>query len=131
MIIKSPCCITSRLCAGVKVGDSFISIDYAKHWHEPDGRTTYRYWIDAPGIEHYDDDLHSGCKGGALQSGLVTLLGFLSAAAEAYAYMHYAGRRSENLALFPDTVSQWAYAHSDEISMLACELEETDDVIAE
>ena len=52
-----------------------------------------------------------------------TLVNFLSAAGEAYRYeMDHPGG-SENLNLFPDWVPEAAYLNSDELTMLALELE--------
>jgi hypothetical protein len=67
---------------------------------------------------------------GKLQSGLASLLGLLSAAADAYAYSTN-GRASDNADLFPSDVMEWAHSHSDELSYLAYELEETQNVIEE
>lgn len=56
-----------------------------------------------------------------------TLLSFLSASGESYAHaMRNPGSKPENLNLFPGWVAEAAYLNSDELDMLALELEETD-----
>lgn len=124
MKIKEPCIITSRLMAGIKIGDGTISIDYAGS--TVDGRTIYRYYIDLPDYSFEDIDLKSGCGGGSLQGGLESLLFFLSAAAEACNYPD-----SENKDLFPAQITEWAYNYSNEISYALCSLEEWGPVILE
>jgi hypothetical protein len=54
------------------------------------------------------------------------LLSFLSAAAESY---RYKGMEGENADLFPAEVTAWAAQYSDELSMLAFELEENSELI--
>lgn len=131
MILKEPCVITSRLLPGVKVGESFVSIEYSDRGGD-DGRTRYRYYLDFPdGTSHTDDALQSGCDGGDLQAGLRSLLSFLSAAGESYAYGRRNGCKGENAELFPEHVTEWAYQHGDELSMLSCELEEQENLIEE
>lgn len=123
--LNSPFIITPRLCAGVKIGDAFISISDGER--NAEGRTQYGVFIDLPdGSEHEINDLRSGCQGGDLQSGMASLLSFLSAAAESY---RYAGMDGENSSLFPEAVTNWAHQNSDEISMLAIEIEETPNLI--
>jgi len=131
MKINSPCCITPRLLAGVKIGNGFISIDYADGCCTSDDRTRYRYWIDAPTFNHYGEDIESCAIGGSLQGRLSDLLYFLVAVAESYAYLHSNGRRVDNLHLFQDTITQWAYHHSDELSSLAYELDRPEGFIQE
>lgn len=121
MKLQTPFEISPRLLPCVRIGDVFISIDYAGETR--DGRTRYRYHIDLPnGKEHTGTDLKSGCGGGDLQAGMESLLSFLSAAAESY---RYSGMDGENSDLFPEFICQWASDNSDAISMLAIELEET------
>lgn len=64
------------------------------------------------------------------QEMLATLLTFLGAAAESYSYRQRTGRNGENEDLFPAPVVEWAYQNSDELSMLAMELEETPGLIS-
>lgn len=51
---------------------------------------------------------------------LGSLCSFLGACAESY---HYAGEEGENANLFPERVRDWAVMNSDEIAMLAMEIE--------
>ena len=126
MQLQSPVLITSRLLPGVRVGGGTISITYSDREGEG-GRTRYRWFVDLDnGSEFTGDDLQSGCQGGSLQEGLVSLLSFLGAFAEAQRYPD-----SENADLFPSGLAEWATANSDEISMLESEIEETVGLIAE
>lgn len=130
MTLNQPFEITSRLLPGVKIGnDSFISIEFAGE--TPDGRARYRYYIDTPSFDYSKQDLKSGVGGGSLQSGMESLLSFLGAFAEARAYEDRTGRESENSDLFPDELASWAVEHSDEFSMLQCELSESPDLITD
>lgn len=127
--LHRPVRISPRQCAGLHVGAGWMSIEYAGR--SADGRTRYRYYIDLPAEEFTGDDLHSGCGGGTLQSGLESLLAFLGAAGEALLYSQRTGRQSENLGLFPQPVAEWAMAHSDELACLQIELEENPGLIEE
>lgn len=130
--LKSPFIITSRLMAGLQIGKGFISIGQGERNSE--GRTQYGVFIDLPdGSEHEISGLRSGCQGGDLQEGFASLLSFLSAAAESYAYAQRQGNPGmdgENSSLFPQPVTEWAYQNSDEISMLALEIQETPNLIS-
>lgn len=128
MLLHSPVEITSRLLPGVRVGGASISIEYAGH---REGRQVYRWFIDLDGQEFTDDDLKSGAGGGSLQDGLESLLTFLAACGEAVAYSDRSGHESENCDLFPREVAEWAAANRDELSVLAYELEETENAIQE
>ena len=122
MIIHPPLGITSRLCAGCRVGGVDISIEYAGE--SSDGRQVYRYYLDGQGIEIEADDLRSGRGGGSLQEGLEGLFAFLGAAAEAEQYhTRYPDSEPENLDMFPDAVNKWAARNADELGSLSCELE--------
>jgi hypothetical protein len=122
MILQSPMIITSRLKPGIKVGDSTISImDYGRNF---EGRTEYKYWIDTPDFEYDNDDMKSGCQGGSVKEGLESLLSFLGACGESYAYEMRTGIEGDNLDLFPQHVAEWCYQNSDELSMVAYELEQ-------
>jgi hypothetical protein len=116
MTILPPLCITSRLCAGARFGDSEISIEFAGETKS--GRIRYRYWIDAPGFEYSACDITSGVGGGSLQDGLKALLDFLSAAMESREYRESTGRKCENEDLFPPEVVDWACQNSGEIEFL-------------
>jgi hypothetical protein len=120
MIIHAPCYITSRLMAGIDVGDGTLSIEYGKHT-DRHGRHTYSYAIDIPALpDGYESSDLSGM--GNLQDGLKSLLAFLAAAAEAYRW-NLRGGDSENSDLFPPEIMEWAYQNADEISMAELDLE--------
>ncbi|PUB20873.1 hypothetical protein C8K30_11584 [Promicromonospora sp. AC04] len=104
-------------------------------WHdgaEPDAlggyRHRYAYRIAStagPGIPPVDGrDIHSGVGDDVdTTRSMGTLVSLLSAAGEAYRYdMDHPGG-SENLGLFPGWVPEAAYLNSDELTMLAIELE--------
>ena len=110
--IKQPCIITARLLPGIKIGDSFISIEYSERKAD-EGRARYRYYIDTPAFEHVNDDLQSGYGGGSLQEGLDSLLSFLQSGD----------------AFDDKQVAEWAQENSEELSMAQLELEETPDAI--
>ena len=130
MILHPPLIITSRLLPGLKIGDTFISLGYGSR--SADNRMVYAVWIDLPdGTEHAIADLRSGCGGGSIQDGLANLLGFLGAAAESRQYRERTGREGENEHLFAPAIVEWASENSDEISMLACELEEGESLVSE
>ena len=117
MNLKNPIIITPRLLPGVQIGKAFVSIEYAKQ-PGAQGRTRFLWHIDIDKKSFTGNDLQSGCQGGNLQEGLESLLSFLSAA-------------PYDAALFTLPVSEWARENSDEISMLAMEIEETPDCIVE
>jgi hypothetical protein len=132
MIIKKPCILTARLLPGVRIDDAFISIE--RDGEVADGRFSrdrFRYYFDAPGIEHTDNDLQSSVMGCSLQEMLSTLLSFLSACGESVNFASRTGHQGENADLFPPSIGQWAAEHSDELAMLQCELDETPDLIEE
>ena len=122
MKLLSPIIITPRLMAGLKIGDSFVSIQDTGRNCE--GRTIYRYHIDTPEFEYTNNDLRSDIYGGTLQEGLETLLAFLGACAES-------GDDGENSDLFPINVREWANHHDDELAMLRIDLEENQNLITE
>lgn len=120
MLLQHPFIISSRLMAGVRVGDATISIGYSKRPGR-EGRVRYEWFFDAPGIEETDDDLQSGCCGGSIRDGMSSLLSFLSACGESY---RYRGDDGDNVDLFPESMREWCAANSDELSMLQCEIDE-------
>ena len=129
MKLKPPFIITARLMPGGKIGDAFISLGDGPS--NAEGRTVYGCFIDLPGgYSHEVTDLRSGCGGGGIQDGMESLLGFLGAAAESYAYeQRNHGTKGENTDLFPRPIVEWAHQNSDEISMLEFELSETPNLI--
>lgn len=137
MQLTSPIIITSRLMPGIAVGESTISIRYAKKPGD-DGRTRYQYFLDletdGKRFELIGDDIQSGCQGGSLADGLSSLLSFMSACGESYGYCLRKGiplDDSENGDLFPADVAEWCYLNSDELSILVYEIEENPNCILE
>ena len=139
MEVSYPICITSRLRAGVKIGESEISIAF--DGMTDDGRRQYKYWLDLKTddtvIEHYGEDLASGIERfigkASLQAGLRDLLSFMKDCGESYWYAVQTCRDVEdyvNGSLFPLPVAEWCYLNSDELSILSCELEENPGLIA-
>lgn len=130
MKLHAPFEISSRLMPAVRIGGATISLQLGRQ--DPDGRTRYDVWIDLPnGTEVPATDLRSGCQGGDVQEGFASLLSFLGAAAESYQYRQRTGRTGDNEDLFPPAVVEWAAQYSDELSMLAVEIEETPDLITD
>lgn len=128
MRLNPPFEISSRLMPSLRIGGAVISLGDGPRNRE--GRTEYGCFIDLPdGSEHEIKSLRSGCQGGSVQQGFASLLSFLSAAAESYAYRLRTGRQGENEDLFEPVIVEWAYQNSDELSMLALEIEETADLI--
>lgn len=120
--------ITSRLLPGVHIKDQDglceISLEPTGQ-HDNAGRAQWRYFIDLPdGTEHEDADVHGWADARGMTA---TLLNFLGACAESrqHATRTGANDKGENGNLFPDAVGEWAEQNSDEIGMLALELEET------
>jgi len=130
--INAPCIITPRLLPGLQIGEAFVSIEYSRRQGSESHRVRYRYHIDLPDNQEYTaDDLQSGCNH-SLQNGLGTLLSFLEAAGEAYRHeMGHGKGSSDNGDMFPEYVMEWCYQNSDELTMLAMELEEGEDIIVE
>jgi len=130
MILHDPFAISARLLPAVKIGDSWLSVEWSpKPGRE--GRARYRFHLDTPTFEYTDDELQSGCQGGTLQQGMGSFLTFLSYAAEHARY--WRGREADDpeTALFPPQVIAWADHWSDEIDVLAYAIEETPDLIEE
>ena len=123
MILHHPLIITARLMPGVAVGGAFISLGMGPRNGE--GRTVYQCWLDLPdGTEHEITDLRSGRGGGDIQDGIASLLSFLRAAVESRYWRVRTGHKGTTEYLFPPAVVDWATENSDELAMLACELEE-------
>lgn len=133
MKLNSPFVITSRLLPGLhfRDGEKLSEISITFDGTTGDGRARYRYYIDAPGLEHTANDLKSGCGGGSLQEGMESLLSFLSACVESRNYSRRTGRDGENSDLFPDHVAQWAANHSSEIEMAHFEISEAPNLITD
>lgn len=122
MKLSSPFSIGSRLLPSLAIGDGAISLEYIG---ESSGRMTFRWYIDIPAGQFSAADLKSGMQGCSTQEMFGTLLSFLGAAAESYAYGMRTGNPGENADLFPAPVVEWAYQHSDEIGMVQSEIEDS------
>lgn len=133
MKLNPPFIITPRLMAGLQIGNAFISMGQGPR--NADGRTVYGCFIDLPDeTEHEITDLRSGCQGGDLQAGFVSLLAFLGAAAESYRYRKCDWANigeDDNASLFPRAVTEWAYQISDEIELLRHDIEESETELIE
>jgi hypothetical protein len=116
MILRGPFKISARLLPSLEIAGASVQLEYSNRPGSDSGRVRYRWTIDLPdGGEHSADDLQSGRGGGSLLEGFASLLSFLGAAAEG----------GENADLFPAPIVAWAATCSDEIAMLAFEIEET------
>ena len=127
LTLRPPLHIGARLMPAVRVGDS-STIHILPTRRDPDGRVVWRYIIEDHNRHVLDDatDLRSG-TGDDIDphKAMATLLGFLTAAAEAYRHT-ISGQDSDNSDLFPPDVCEWAYQHDDELAALALELTELD-----
>lgn len=131
MILHPPFIITPSLMAGVQIGNAFLSIEYSKRPGR-DNRTRYHWQLVLPGLPDFDgENLQSGCGGGSLQGGMESLLFFLGAAGESYRHNGNAMKEDTNTDLFPEAVCEWAYIHSDELSLLGLEIEESEKALIE
>lgn len=121
--LRDPWQISSRLMPAVTVGGAWLSIEPGPRNRE--GRTQYDIWIDLPdGGEYHVTDLRSGCGGGDVREGMLSLLSFLYAAAESYP-------DGENADLFPPAVVAWADSCADDLTMLQLEIDESPETIQE
>lgn len=134
MILHSPFGIGSRLLPALKIGDGEVSLEFNDYTR--DDRARYRWHINIPAGEFSEADLCSGVGGSAsLQDMFCSLLTFLSAAAESHRYRIWKGADEidpdSNESLFPAEVVEWAAHHSDEISMIQLDIEESGAVLIE
>lgn len=130
MTLHKPFYISSRLMSALNVGGADIALQ--EYGVSSDGRTVWNWVIDLPDGQTFSGhDLKSGVGGGTLQEGFASLLSFLSAFAEARKYQERTERESENADLFPEGLALWAMQHSDEITMLQMEIEESDKALIE
>lgn len=129
MNLFPPFSISSRLMPALQIAGASIQIERCPEQTD-DNRDRFAWVIDLPapyGGEYSGTDLCSGCGGGTLQDTFVSLLSFLSAAADSYAYserMGCDGFDGENANLFPRPVVAWAADNVDELAMAWLELEE-------
>jgi hypothetical protein len=130
MTLTNPVQISPSLLPGIKIGGAWVSIGYSKR-EGSEGRTRYRWEIVlANGEEYSGEDLQSGCGGGSLRDGMVSLLSFLGAFAES-CNPRYGDELGEHADLFPVELREWAYQNEDELAMAQCEVEENKDCIVE
>lgn len=132
MQLQSPFVIGPRLLPSLVIDDGTLSLEYVRT--DRDGRDVYRWYVDIPAGEFSAADIRSGCQGGSVQEMFRSLLSFLSAAGESLRYCE--GQRREpddddNASMFPRPVTEWARYNSDELGMLAIEIDETPDLIVE
>lgn len=130
MLLSEPFFISSRLRPAIKIDDCTISMHYDDK--QLDGRDVFRYYLDFPdeSLDYSANDIKSGCQGCSLQSAFATLLSFMSTCGEAMQYVMRTGRETENDDLFPPHIALWCEQHTDELSMLSMELEETPNLIS-
>lgn len=129
--LSPPFAISARLLPAIQIGGAWISLEYSRRGTS-DGRTRYQWAIDLPdGSEHTGDDLKSGCGGGDLQGGFVSLLSFLAACGESVKFAQRTGREGENADLFPAPVAQWAADHTDDLMLVELEIEESAEKLIE
>lgn len=129
MKLLSPFVISSRLAPAVNIGNatlSFVAGRFLIDFADGSSHVVQGFRFPAGRIADSTDE-------SVLQDGFASILSFLSACAESRAY----GRRKngdpmsgENSSLFPDYVGQWAEEMSEEISLLAYEIEETKGLIS-
>lgn len=132
MRLKPPFMISSRLLPAIKVEDCTISLE--REGQNSEGRWEFKIYFDFDdGREFVEDGLRSGCggTGGGTQEMFGALFSFLSAAGEAAYWKNRDGSESEDLDLFCPEVVEWCGQNSDEISCLACEVEETEGLIVD
>ena len=118
MILHDPFLISARLLPALRINDSTLS------W---DGNNFY---IDTPEDEFVIDDFHPG-PWHDTQECFKDILSFMEAANEAYLYDLRTGVTSDNSGLFSPEITQWIVDHINEIEMLACEIEDENNLIEE
>lgn len=119
--LHHPLFITAGLDAGLKVADG-TTLSLTAVGRTSEGRVQYRWMIEDPAgvLVATGDDLHSGVGAEVDYSDtFVTLLAFLGSDAESF--MDH--EPDDEPLLFGEVVAEWAHQNSDELSMLANELE--------
>jgi hypothetical protein len=117
--LHKPFEIGSRLLPELKVGDGRVSLEPTRY-RDRYGKRAWRWFIDIPAGEFYDEDL---CGHGGTQEMFASLLTFLSACAESYRGWLQSGEKFENFDIFSGEVAEWAYCNHDEIDATLAELE--------
>lgn len=123
MILKPPFIMSSRLLPAVKIAGATLSIEAINT--SSDGRIVYQWHWDFEKQSITASDLKSGV-GDKLdyQQTMGGLLSFMVACAESLQC-----GSDENSSLFPQEMHEWLTQNSDEIGMLALELEETSNLV--
>ncbi len=108
------------------VGNGTVSVSHDGPERDELGgyRQRYTYTIAANGWEYVGNDIRSGVSAEIDEPGMLgTLLGFMGACAESRQYRDRNGYDGENVDLFPEHVGQWCEDYSDEIGLMAYELD--------
>ena len=116
MELSSPFIITSRLNAGIKIGNA--NIEYGSNGN---------FLITFDNGNEYEITEYQAGPCHSLQDSFADILGFLSAWIDSITYPD-----GENVDLFPvdnEGLKKWAIENSDEISMLSSDIEENDYII--
>ena len=129
MKLSPPFIIGPRLLPTLQIGNAWVAIE--RDGETRDNRDRFRYFIDIDGTEHTDNDFQSGVGGCSIGEAFVSLLSFLTHAAESYRPDDRDPRNNRSAGLFAEPVEAWAAAHSDELSALAFDLESADELIEE
>lgn len=111
MLLRPPMEISARLLPAVRIGDSWISLDYR-------GDREFKWYIDTPIGEFSGTDFRGPACGDMddfIRKSMESFLGFLDAFVEAIEYTRRTGRESENADLFPAELTDWAVENRDEI----------------
>lgn len=125
MKLSHPFSISSRLLPALVIDDCTISLEHVGYssWGN---RPEYSVYFDFSNGESVELSDLSGAPGASTQSMFASLLSFLGACGESRAYAARTGRPGEHADLFPQEIGEWAESHSDEISTLASEIEESE-----
>lgn len=102
------------------VGNGTVSVEATGRANR-DGRPTFRYRIEGPGVSYEAADLAGP---GSEEDATETLLSFLMAAGEGLAYERVTRRPSDLGDLFPREVAEWADANATELEVARIEAEE-------
>lgn len=128
--LNTPLMITSRLLPGVKVGDSFISIEVLSH--DGAGRYKVGYFLDGPtGMLGSGDEIsvmmmaHESVSYDLPRKAMATLLSLLGNDGDGYRQYMGNGEPIDGYAFGP-VLAEFAYMHGDEISMIACDLDDSE-----
>ena len=119
MTLKPPFIISARLLPGLQIADATLSLDKGHVFH-----------LDLPdGTEHTIKDFRPGSMNRNIASWFAAILGFMGAAVESRKYRERQGETEidpdGNERLFTPAIVDWAAMHSDEITMLELEIEES------